>query len=58
MSRELLIMAILDEGRAMHICYEHERPVWHEEPECPCCRMEYKFTCGEFGHTPLSRLKP
>lgn len=57
MSRELLIMAILDEGREIRICHEHERPVWHEELECPCCRMEYEFQCGEFGHIPLSRLK-
>jgi hypothetical protein len=57
-SRELLILAILEEAYGVKMCYEHPEIVRYEEPECPCCRMEYEFKASEFGHNPLPRLKP
>jgi hypothetical protein len=55
MSLDLLTEAILDEYRDLKVCHEHWRSVWYDEPECPCCRMEYEFLAGEFGHGALPR---
>jgi hypothetical protein len=42
-SRELLILAILEEWRGVKVCYKHPEIVRYDEPECPCCRMEKEF---------------
>ena len=43
MSRELLIIAILEETYGVKMCYAHPEIVRYDEPECPCCKMEREF---------------
>ena len=39
MSQELLAEAIREE-KMPRICREHRKPVYFDEPVCPCCRIE------------------
>ena len=58
MSKELLTQALLDEAYGIKICYRHTELVQYDEPECPCCRMEYEVRMDKMGRTPLARKQP
>lgn len=45
MSREQLADAILDE-KMPKVCDKHRQLVYHDEPECPCCRMGREVRIG------------
>ena len=40
MSRELLILAILEESYGIKVCFAHPKPVHYDGRQCPCCQME------------------
>lgn len=57
MSRELLIMAILDESYGVKMCYEHPEIVRYDEPECPACRIQYEVKMDKLAREPRPRKK-
>jgi hypothetical protein len=58
MSQELLIEAILDEHRDLKVCHLHPEPVYHDEPECPCCRIFYELQMHKRGRKAKDRTTP
>lgn len=51
MSREVLAEAIREE-KALKVCARHDRTVFFDEAECPCCRIEKEKRYGKL-HRPL-----
>jgi hypothetical protein len=58
MNRELLIEAILDESRILKVCFHHPMPVYHDEVECPCCRIFYELQMHKRGRKVPDRRLP